>query len=48
MAEKTVPISAADVSIPGFAIRFNDMRFEIEQRNCPPSIINFVALVAER
>ena len=41
MAEKAVPISAAEVSIPGFAIRFNDMRLEIERRNCRPSIINF-------
>ena len=40
MAEKTVPISAAEVSIPGFAIRFNDMRLEIERRNCRPSIID--------
>jgi hypothetical protein len=38
MAEKAVPISAAAVSIPGFGIRFNDMRLEIERRNCRPSI----------
>jgi hypothetical protein len=31
MAEKAVPISAAEVSIPGFGIRFNDMLLEIER-----------------
>jgi hypothetical protein len=44
MAEKAVPISAATVSIPGFGIRFNDMRLEIEQRNCRPSINSTRAL----
>ena len=38
MAEKAVPISAAEVSVPGFGIRFNDMRLEIERWNCCPSI----------
>src|SRR3954470_14082149 len=32
IAEKTVPISAADVSVPGFAIRFNDTRFEVQRQ----------------
>ena len=41
MAEKAVPISAAEVSIPSFVIRFNDMRVEIELRNFRPSIIDF-------
>jgi len=36
--ENAVPISAAEVSVPGFGIRFNDMRLEIERRNCRPSI----------
>ena len=44
MAEKAVPISAAEVSIPGFGIRFNDMRLEIERRNCRPSINSTRAL----
>ena len=47
-AEKRVPISAAEVSIPSFSIRFNHMRLEIEQRNCRPSIIDFGIVVAER
>src|SRR5262245_41260193 len=38
IAEKAVPSSAAEVSVPSFPIRFNDMRFEIERRNCRPSI----------
>jgi len=37
MVEKAVPISVAAVSIPIFAIRFNDMRLEIERRSCCPS-----------
>src|SRR5438132_13976165 len=37
-AQKAVPISAAAVSVPSFAIRSNDMRLEIERRNCRPSI----------
>jgi hypothetical protein len=41
MAEKAVAISAAQVSIPSFGIRFNDTRLEIERGNCPPSIIDF-------
>src|SRR5215472_12433786 len=41
MAEKAVPISAADVSIPSFGIPFNDMRLEIERQNYRPSIIDF-------
>ena len=41
VAEKAVPISVAEVSIPGFAIRFNDMCLEIERRNCRQSIIDF-------
>jgi len=32
MAEKAVPISAAEVSIVGFAIRFSDTRFEIQRQ----------------
>jgi hypothetical protein len=32
IAEKSVPISAAAASIEGFAIRFNDMRFEIQRQ----------------
>jgi hypothetical protein len=41
MAEKAVPISTATVSIPGFGIRFNGMRLQIERRNYRPSIIDF-------
>jgi hypothetical protein len=41
MAEKAVPISAAAVSTPSFAIGFNDMRLEIERRNYCSSIIDF-------
>jgi len=48
VAEKKVPISAAEVSIPSFPIRFNNMRLEIERRNCGPSIIDFGIVVAER
>ena len=48
MADKAVPISAAEVSIPDFAIRFTDMRLEIERRNCCPSIIKFGVSIAER
>jgi len=39
MAEKTVPISAAAVSVPSVGIRLNDMRFEIERRNSRLSIV---------
>jgi hypothetical protein len=41
IAEKAVAISAAKVSIPGFAIRFNDTRLEIGRRNRRPSTIDF-------
>jgi len=40
MAEKALPMSAAEVSIPGFRIRFNDMRLEIERWSCRLSIID--------
>ena len=40
MPEKAVPISAAEVSIPSIGIRFDDMRLEIERRNCRLSIID--------
>jgi hypothetical protein len=36
----SVPISAAEVSIPSFAIRFTDIRLEIEGCNCRLSIID--------
>jgi hypothetical protein len=42
--ERAVPIRAAEVSIRGFAIRFNDMRLEIERRNCRASINSTHAL----
>ena len=38
MTEKAVPMSAATVSIPGFGIRFDDMRLELERQTCRPSI----------
>jgi len=37
MVEKAIPISVAAVSIPIFAIRFNNERLKIERRNCCPS-----------
>src|SRR5262245_24155851 len=37
MVEKTVPISLAAVSIPIFAIGFNNISLEIERRSCCPS-----------
>jgi hypothetical protein len=46
MAEKPVPMSAATLSIPNFGIRFNDTRFEIERRNCHPSINSVTGLHA--
>jgi hypothetical protein len=38
MVKKTVPISAATVSGPGFSLRFTDINSEIDRRNRPPSI----------
>ena len=40
MAEKAVPISAAEVSIPSSVIRFTDMRLDIEGCNGRLSIID--------
>src|SRR4029078_5444013 len=47
VAEKKVPISAAEVSIPSFPIRFNNMRLEIERRECGARIIDFVLVGAD-
>jgi len=44
MADKAVPISAAEVSIPGFGIRFNGMRLQTERRNYRLSINSMPAL----
>ena len=39
MAEKAVPISAAEVSIPGFAIRFNDIALRLSDRTVARQLI---------
>jgi hypothetical protein len=44
MAEKAVPISAAQVSIPSFNIRFKDIALEIGRPNCRSSISSTRAL----
>jgi hypothetical protein len=48
MAEKAVPISAAKVSALSIGIRFNDMRLEIERRNCRLSIIDAVERLSDK
>src|SRR3954453_5886765 len=44
MAEKAVPISAAEVSIPSFGIRFEDIALEIGRPNCRSSMSSTRAL----
>jgi len=39
MAEKALPISAAEVSIPGFAIRFNDIALRLSDRTVARQLI---------
>jgi hypothetical protein len=39
MAEKALPISAAEVSIPSFAIRFNDIALRLSDRTVARQLI---------
>ena len=48
MAEKAVPISAAEVSIPGFGIRFNDIALRLSDGTVARQLSISVSLVAQR